>query len=165
MLSKITPVLWFDGDAEEAAEFYTTMLPDSRIDRVWRSPSETPSGPADMVLTVDFTLAGQHFQGLNGGPDFKFNESVSFMVETEDQAETDRLWDALISNGGEESVCGWLRDRWGLSWQIIPRRLNELIADSDPQRAKRAFDAMLGMVKIDIAELDRAADAVEVGAR
>ena len=165
MLSKITPVLWFDGQAEEAAEFYTSLLPDSRVDRVWESPSDTLSGPAGSVLTVDFTLAGQHFQGLNGGPDFKFNESVSFMVETEDQAETDRLWDALTSNGGEESVCGWLKDRYGFSWQIIPRRLNELIVDPKPDRAKRAFEAMLKMVKIDIAELDRAADSVDVGAR
>jgi predicted 3-demethylubiquinone-9 3-methyltransferase (glyoxalase superfamily) len=163
-MSKIKTVLWFDGDAQEAAEFYTSLLPDSHVDRVMESPSDTPSGPAGGVLTVDFTLAGQPFQGLNGGPDFKFNESVSFMVETEDQAETDRLWAALTSNGGEESVCGWLKDRWGLSWQIIPRRLNELIVDPDPERAKRAFDAMLNMVKIDIAELDRAADSVAVRA-
>ena len=164
-MSKITPVLWFDGQAEEAAGFYVTLLPDSHVDRVWRSPADTPSGPAGTVLTVDFTLAGMHFQGLNGGDDFKFNESVSFMIECEDQAEVDRLWDALTSNGGEESVCGWLKDRYGLSWQIIPRRLNELIVDPDRDRAKRAFDAMLKMVKIDIAEIERAADAVEVAAR
>jgi predicted 3-demethylubiquinone-9 3-methyltransferase (glyoxalase superfamily) len=163
-MSKIKTVLWFDGDAQEAAEFYTSLLPESHVDRVMESPTDTPSGPVGGVLTVDFTLAGQPFQALNGGPDFKFNESVSFMVETEDQAETDRLWNALTSNGGEESVCGWLKDRWGLSWQIIPRRLNELIVDPDPERAKRAFDAMLKMIKIDIAELDRAADSVEVRA-
>jgi predicted 3-demethylubiquinone-9 3-methyltransferase (glyoxalase superfamily) len=164
-MSKITTVLWFDGQAEEAAEFYVTLLPDSHVDRVWRSPSDTESGPAESVLTVDFTLAGQHFQGLNGGPDFKFNESVSFMIECEDQAEVDRLWDALTSNGGTESVCGWLKDRYGLSWQIIPRRLNELIVDPDRDRARRAFDAMLKMVKIDVVEIERAADRLEVPAR
>jgi predicted 3-demethylubiquinone-9 3-methyltransferase (glyoxalase superfamily) len=164
-MSKITPVLWFDGQAEEAAKFYVTLLPDSRVDNVWRSPADTPSGPAGSVLTVDFTVAGQHFQGLNGGDDFKFNESVSFMIECEDQAEVDRLWDALSSNGGEESVCGWLKDRFGLSWQIIPRRMNELFADPDAERARRAMEAMLKMVKIDVAELERAADRVEVPAR
>jgi predicted 3-demethylubiquinone-9 3-methyltransferase (glyoxalase superfamily) len=164
-MSKITPVLWFDGQAEEAAEFYVTLLPDSHVDRVWRSPADTPSGPAGSVLTVDFTVAGQHFQGLNGGDDFKFNESVSFMIECEDQAEVDRLWDALTSNGGEESVCGWLKDRYGLSWQIIPRRMNELFGDPDAERAKRAMEAMLKMVKIDVAELERAADRVEVPAQ
>lgn len=157
-MSKITTVLWFDGQAEEAAEFYVTLLPDSHVDKVWRSVADSPSGPAGSVLTVDFTLAGQHFQGLNGGPDFKFNESVSFMIECQDQAEVDRLWGALTASGGEESVCGWLKDRFGLSWQIIPRRLLELNSDPDPERARRAFEAMLKMVKIDIAELERAAD-------
>ena len=119
------PCLWFDGKAEEAAEFYTRLLPGSSVDKVWRSPADTPSGPAGMVLTVDFTLNGQHFQGLNGGPDFSFNEAVSFVVECEDQAEVDRLWDALTANGGEPGPCGWLKDRFGLSWQIVPRQLNE----------------------------------------
>jgi predicted 3-demethylubiquinone-9 3-methyltransferase (glyoxalase superfamily) len=112
-----------------------------------------------MVLTVDFTLNGQHFQGLNGGPDFSFNESVSFVIECEDQAEVDRLWDALTANGGEPGPCGWLKDRFGLSWQIVPRQLNELVADPDPERARRAMEAMLKMGKIDVAELQRAADA------
>ena len=165
-MAKITPVLWFDGQAEEAASFYVTLLPNSHVDNVSRSPADTPSGPEGMVLTVDFTLAGQQFQGLNGGPDFKFNESISFSVDCEDQAEVDRLWDTLISNGGEESVCGWLKDRFGLSWQIIPRRLPELLRDPDPARAQRAMEAMLKMVKIDVAELERAADgAVPVSTR
>ena len=158
-MRKPYPCLWFDGKAEEAAEFYTSLLPDSRVDKVWRSPAETPSGPAGMVLTVDFTLNGQQFQGLNGGPDFSFNEAVSFVIECEDQAEVDRLWDALTANGGEPGPCGWLKDRFGLSWQIVPRQLNKLVADPDPERARRAMEAMLKMGKIDVAELQRAADA------
>ena len=158
-MRKPFPCLWFDGKAEEAAEFYTSLLPDSRVDRVWRSPAETPSGPAGMVLTVDFSLNGQQFQGLNGGPDFHFNEAVSFVIECEDQAEVDRLWDALTANGGEPGPCGWLKDRFGLSWQIVPRQLNKLVADPDPERARRAMEAMLKMGKIDVAELQRAADA------
>jgi predicted 3-demethylubiquinone-9 3-methyltransferase (glyoxalase superfamily) len=158
-LAKIKPVLWFDGQAEEAANLYTSLFPDSRIDNVSRSPADTPSGPEGTVLTVDFTLAGEPFQGLNGGPDFKFNEAISFAVDCEDQAEVDRLWAALTSNGGQESVCGWLKDRFGVSWQIIPRRLGELMADPDPDRARRAMEAMLKIVKIDVAELERAADS------
>ena len=158
-MRKPFPCLWFDGKAEEAAEFDTGLVPDSRVDKVWRSPAETPSGPAGMVLTVDFTLNGQQFQGLNGGPDFSFNEAVSFVIECEDQTEVDRLWDALTANGGEPGPCGWLKDRFGLSWQIAPRQLNELVEDPDPERARRAMEAMLEMGKIDVAELQRAADA------
>jgi predicted 3-demethylubiquinone-9 3-methyltransferase (glyoxalase superfamily) len=164
-MSKITPCLWYDGKAEEAANFYVTLLPDSRIDNVQRSPADTPSGPAGSVLLVEFTLAGQKFVGLNGGPEFPFTEAVSFQIHTEDQAETDRLWQALIANGGQESVCGWLKDRWGLSWQIVPNRLLELLADSDPDRARRAMEAMMQMVKIDIATLERAADGVSVAVK
>jgi predicted 3-demethylubiquinone-9 3-methyltransferase (glyoxalase superfamily) len=153
------PCLWFDGKAEEAANFYTSLLPDSTVDEVWRSPADTPSGPAGMVLTVDFTLKGQRFQGLNGGPEFSFNEAVSFVIECEDQTEVDRLWDAFTADGGEPGPCGWLKDRFGLSWQIVPRRLNELVGDPDPERARRAMEAMLAMGKIDVAELQRAADA------
>jgi predicted 3-demethylubiquinone-9 3-methyltransferase (glyoxalase superfamily) len=153
------PCLWFDGRAEEAAEFYTALLPDSRVDRLWRSPAETPSGPAGMVLTVDFTLLGNRVQGLNGGPDFQFNEAVSFVVECDDQAEVDRLWDALTADGGEPGPCGWLKDRFGLSWQIVPRELNVLVDDPDSDRARRAMEAMLQMGKIDIEEVRRAADA------
>ena len=156
---KIYPCLWFDGQAEEAANFYTSLLPDSRIDKVWRTPADTPSGPAGTVLTVDFTVAGQHLQGLNGGDDFKFNEALSIVIECDDQAEVDRLWDALTANGGEPGPCGWLKDRFGLSWQITPKRLNELVSDPDPERARRAMEAMLKMGKIEIAELERAADA------
>lgn len=154
------PCLWFKEDAEGAAQLYTSLLPDSHIDRVWRSPAETPSGPAGMVLIVDFTLAGERFQILAGGPaDFAFNESVSFVIECEDQAELDRLWDALSSNGGQPGPCGWLKDRYGLSWQVVPKRLNELLSDPDPERARRAQEAMLQMSKIEISELERAADA------
>ncbi|HET9310550.1 MAG TPA: VOC family protein [Actinomycetota bacterium] len=157
-MRNLYPCLWFDGTAEEAATFYTTLLPESHVDKIWRSPADTPSGPAGMVLTVDFTLAGQRFQGLNGGPEFTFNEAVSFVIECEDQAEVDRLWDALTTNGGEPGPCGWLKDRFGLSWQIVPRRLGELVEDPDPERARRAMEAMLEMGKIDVAELERAAD-------
>jgi predicted 3-demethylubiquinone-9 3-methyltransferase (glyoxalase superfamily) len=153
------PCLWFDGNAEEAAEFYTSLLPDSHVDKVLRSPADTPSGPAGMVLTVDFTLAGQRVQGLNGGPDFHFNEAVSFVIECEDQPEVDRLWDALTRSGGEPGPCGWLKDRYGLSWQIVPRELIRLLEDADPERARRAMEAMLKMGKIEVDELLRAADA------
>jgi predicted 3-demethylubiquinone-9 3-methyltransferase (glyoxalase superfamily) len=159
------PCLWFDGKAEEAAEFYTGLIPDSHIDKLWRSPADTPSGPAGMVLTVDFTLAGQRLQGLNGGPDFTFNEAVSLVIECEDQAEVDRLWDALTVDGGEPGPCGWLKDRFGLSWQIVPRELNRLMDDPDPERARRAMEAMLKMGKIEVDELLAAADRVEVGTR
>ena len=158
-MSTLYTCLWFDGKAEEAAEFYCSLLPDSHVDRVSRSPADTPSGPAGMVLTVDFTLLGTRVQGLNGGPDFTFNEAISFAVECDDQAEVDRLWDALTANGGEPGPCGWLKDRFGLSWQILPRELNQLLSDPDPERSRRAMEAMLQMGKIEIAEVRRAADA------
>lgn len=158
-MAKITPCLWFDGQAEEAANLYVTLLPDSRVDKVWSSPADTPSGAAGMVLTVDFTLAGQQFQGLNGGPEFNFNEAISFVIECQDQAEVDRLWDALTADGGEPGPCGWLKDRFGVSWQIVPRRLNELVQDRDQERARRAMEAMLKMGKIEVDELERAAKA------
>lgn len=157
-MAKITPCLWFDGRAEEAAAFYATLLPDSRIDDIVRSPIDTPSGPAGMVLFVEFTLAGQRFTGLNGGPLFSFTEAVSFQIACEDQAEVDRLWDALCADGGAPGPCGWLKDRFGLSWQIVPKRLHELIKDADPERARRGMSAMMKMSKIDIAGLDAAAD-------
>lgn len=155
---KLYPCLWFNGKAEEAANFYATLLPDSHVDRVWRSPAETPSGPAGMVLTVDFTVAGQRLQGLNGGPDFKFNEALSFVIECDDQAEVDRLWDALIAQGGEPGPCGWLKDRYGLSWQIVPREFNEMVASDDADGARRAMEAMLSMGKLEVEELRRAYD-------
>lgn len=156
MIPKIRPCLWYDGDAEGAAKYYVSLIPDSRIERVARSPADNPSTPEGAVLTVEFTLAGQPFLGLNGGPQFKFNEAVSFQIDCEDQAEVDRLW-AALSDGGEESCCGWLRDRWGLSWQIVPRRLPELLGHEDPDVARRAMQAMMEMGKIDIAALERAA--------
>lgn len=156
-MSKIKPCLWYDGAAEEAANFYVSLLPDSRIDHVLRAPADNPSTPAGAVLVVDFTLAGNQFMALNGGPQFKFTEAVSFLIQTEDQAETDRLWDALIADGGEPSVCGWLKDRWGMSWQITPRRLLELMASPDPDAARRTMEAMMTMVKIDIAAIEAAA--------
>jgi predicted 3-demethylubiquinone-9 3-methyltransferase (glyoxalase superfamily) len=155
-MPNVYPCLWFDGQAEEAASYYVTLLPDSQVDRVWRSPADTPSGPAGMVLTVDFTLAGQHFQGLNGGADFSFNEAISFVIECEDQAEVDRLWEALTADGGEPGPCGWLKDRYGMSWQIVPKAMNEMLADSDDERARRAMEAMLQMGKIELAEVERA---------
>jgi len=157
-VDKIIPCLWYNYDAEEAANFYVTLLPDSEIQNVVRSPADTPSNKAGDVLVVEFTLAGRPYIGLNGGPLFRFSEAVSFQIRTEDQAETDRLWDAIVSNGGEESMCGWCKDRWGLSWQITPKRLLELNADPDPARARRAMEAMLEMRKIDITAVERAAD-------
>lgn len=156
--TKVYPCLWFNRNAEEAANFWVSLLPDSHVDKIWRSPADTPSGPAGMVLTVDFALAGQRFQGLNGGPEFTFSEATSFVIECDDQAAVDRLWDALTADGGQPGPCGWLKDRFGVSWQIVPRRLNELADDPDPERARRAMEAMLKMGKIEIAELERAAD-------
>jgi predicted 3-demethylubiquinone-9 3-methyltransferase (glyoxalase superfamily) len=164
-MDKISPCLWFDGKAKEAAEFYTSIFPNSRIDTVDRSPGETPSGPTDMVLTVNFTLDGRSFIGLNGGPDFKFNEAISLSIDCDDQAEVDRYWDALLADGGEESVCGWLKDRFGVSWQVIPRQLPEMMNSSDRAAAARVLEAMLKMVKIDVAELERAYKGQPVGAR
>jgi len=163
-MSKISPCLWFDGKAEEAAEFYTSLLPDSRIDKVHQAPADTPSGPQGSVLSVDFTLAGQQFMGLNGGPDFQFNEAISFSIDCADQAEVDRLWDALVEGGGEHSVCGWLKDRYGVSWQVIPRQLPEMLNGPDRDGAARAMQAMLKMTKIDVAKLQEAFDGVPVEA-
>jgi predicted 3-demethylubiquinone-9 3-methyltransferase (glyoxalase superfamily) len=155
-MAKITPNLWFDGNAEEAANYYVSLLPDSRIDNVYRSPADNPSTPAGAVLLVDFTLAGQKFTGINGGPQFPFTEAVSFLIDCEDQAEVDRLWDALIAGGGSPGQCGWLKDRFGLSWQVIPREMGELMASPDAEASRRAMEAMLQMSKIDLPELRRA---------
>lgn len=158
-MSKITPCLWFNGDAEAAASFYISLLPGSRIDRVFRSPTDWPSGKAGDVLTVEFTLGDQPYVALNGGNEFKFNPAVSFQIHCEDQAEVDRIWDALLRNGGTPMACSWITDRWGLAWQIVPRRLTELMQDPDPARAKRAMESMMTMVKIDVATLERAVAA------
>jgi predicted 3-demethylubiquinone-9 3-methyltransferase (glyoxalase superfamily) len=155
-MSRITPCLWYDGQAEEAANFYVSLLPDSRIDRVMRSPADNPSTPEGAVLTVEFTLAGQSYFALNGGPLFHFTEAVSFMIACDDQQEVDRLWDALTADGGSPSQCGWLKDRFGMSWQIVPRRLMELMNSPDPDRARRVMQAMMEMGKIDIAAIERA---------
>ena len=156
-MSKIITTLWMNHTAEEAAAFYADLLPDSRIEQVNRSPIDTPSGPEGQVLTVIITIAGQRFCLLNGGPMFQQSEAVSFMILTEDQAETDRLWNAIVGNGGQESMCGWCKDKWGVSWQVTPRRLMELSTDPDTAKAQRAMAAMMTMRKIDIAELERAA--------
>lgn len=160
-MDKVTPCLWFDGNAEEAARFYTSLIPNSQVGTVERAAAETPSGPEGMVITVPFTLAGRSYIGLNGGPEFTFTEAVSLSIDCEDQAEVDRLWDKLIEGGGEHSVCGWLKDRFGLSWQVIPRRLPELLASPDRDAARRVMEAMLKMTKIEVAELEAAAGAKE----
>jgi predicted 3-demethylubiquinone-9 3-methyltransferase (glyoxalase superfamily) len=156
-MSMITPCLWFDGNAEEAARFYVSLLPDSRVDKVQRAPGDYPSGKAGNVLVVEFTLMGRPFVGLNGGPHFKFNEAVSFQIPVETQAEIERLTNAL-SAVPEAEQCGWVKDRYGLSWQIVPVVLPRLLGDANPARAKRAFEAMMEMKRIDIAALQRAAD-------
>jgi predicted 3-demethylubiquinone-9 3-methyltransferase (glyoxalase superfamily) len=156
LVDKISTCLWFDGQAEDAARFYTALFPNSHIDAVESAASDTPSGPEGTVLTVSFTLAGRSFIGLNGGPEFPFTEAISMLIDCEDQAEVDRYWDALLADGGQPSVCGWLKDRFGLSWQVIPRRLPEMLRSGDRAAAKRAMEAMLQMVKIDVAELERA---------
>ena len=155
MADKLTTVLWFDGDAEEAARFYADTFPDSAVGTIFRAPSDFPGGKQGDALTGEFTVCGRAFSGLNGGDMFKPNESVSFMVVTEDQAETDRYWDAITGNGGQESACGWCKDRWGFSWQITPRTLLESQAASG-EEARRAFEAMMTMHKIDVAAIDAA---------
>ena len=164
-MTKLTPNLWFDGQAEEAARFYERVLPDSHVDKVHRSPADYPSGKAGDVVSVDFTVLGTPFVGINGGPDFRFNEAVSFAIDCADQAEVDRYWEALVEGGGEHGPCGWLKDRYGLSWQVVPRRLNELIESPDREAAKRAMEAMLRMGKLDIAELEAAFEGRGVPAR
>ncbi len=153
--SKITPHLWFAEKAVEAASFYVSLFPDSRVERVTPIPADTPSGPAGSVQVVEFTLAGQRFMAIDAGPFEPFNHAISFLVSCEDQAEVDRLWDAL-SAGGTTEQCGWLRDRYGLSWQIVPAEFGELMKDPDPTRARRVTEAMLRMKKLDIAALRRA---------
>jgi len=154
--AKNTICLWYDGDAEAAARFYAATFPDSSVDAVFRAPADFPSGKKGDVLTVQFTVLGIPCLGLNGGATFKQSEAFSFQVATVDQAETDRYWNAIVGNGGRESACGWCKDRWGVSWQITPVVLTQAIADPDPEVARRAFEAMMTMGKIDVAAIERA---------
>ncbi len=162
MSDKIAPCLWFDGRAEEAANFYVSLLPDSHVDAVHRAPADYPSGKQGDVLTVECTLAGRNFVALNGGPHFTFNEAVSFQIYCDDQAEVDWLTAALSAVPAAEQ-CGWVKDRFGLSWQIVPKRLLELMADRNPARARRAMQAMMTMKRLDIAGLERAAAEGPIG--
>lgn len=155
-MSKITPCLWFDGDAEEAVNFYVSLLPDARIEAVQHNPVDSPGGKTGTVLVVEFTLAGQRFVALNGGMKKEYTHAVSFMIDCADQAEVDRLWAALLANGGREEQCGWLQDRYGVYWQIVPTLMMEYLASADRAAAARAMQAMMGMVKLDIAALTRA---------
>ena len=157
-MQRITPFLWYSHQAQEAAEFYTSIFPDSRIKRVVTMPSESPSGPPGSVKVVDFVLSGQSFTAMSAGPMDPFNHAISFVVNCEDQAEIDRYWNALLEGGSAEQ-CGWLKDRYGVSWQVVPTLLSQLLSDPDPNKARRAMEAMLKMKKIDIAALQRAAGA------
>jgi len=164
MTQKITPCIWYNHTAEEAANFYVTLLPDSRVINVQRTPADTPSQKTGDVIVVEFELAGQRYVGLNGGPIFPQTEAVSFMISTADQEETDRLWNAIVGNGGQESVCGWCKDKWGVSWQITPQRLLDLVYGEDREAGRRAMNAMMQMRKIDIAAIEAAARGETVAA-
>ena len=157
-MPSLTPNLWFDGNAEEAATFYASVFPNSRVVSVNRAPAASPGGPKGYVVTVDWTIDGHPFTGINGGDDFTFNESISFLIDCADQAEVDRYWDALTAGGGEPGPCGWLKDRFGVSWQVVPKRLQELLAGPDEGGAQKAMEAMLQMSKLDIAKLEAAYD-------
>jgi predicted 3-demethylubiquinone-9 3-methyltransferase (glyoxalase superfamily) len=155
-MSKIRPCIWFGNEAEEAANFYVSLLPDSRIDNVQRSPADYPHGKAGQVIVVEFTVGGQGFMALNGGMRMEHSHAVSFVIDCADQAEVDRLWDKILANGGKAEQCGWIRDRYGLAWQIVPAALPKYLGGPDKAGAKRAMQAMLGMVKLDVEGLRRA---------
>ncbi|HEV2573593.1 MAG TPA: VOC family protein [Beijerinckiaceae bacterium] len=157
-MSKIAPCLWFNTQAEEAANFYVSLLPDSRILKVQRNVGDSPGGKDGTVLVVDFTVAGQEFMALNGGMDMEYTHAISFKIDCEDQAEADRLWDKLLEGGGKPEQCGWLKDRYGVSWQIVPRAMLQMLSDPDRAKAQRAMQAMLKMVKIDVAAVQAAFD-------
>ena len=154
--ARIYTHLWYAKDAEEAARFYASIFPDSRVDSVWVLPTDTPSGPAGSVRVVDFTLFGQHFQALEAGQHHEFNDAISIVVTCDSQEELDRYWNALIDNGGRPQACGWLIDRYGLRWQIVPAALDRMMREADPARSKKVADALLKMVKLDIAALEQA---------
>lgn len=164
-MTSIAPCLWFDGVAEAAAQFYTSVFPNSRIDRVLPAAADAPDVPKGSTVTVEFTLDGRPFIGLNGGPGHPFTDAVSLSIECADQAEVDRYWNALIGNGGEPGPCGWLTDRFGVAWQVVPRRMIELMASPDREGAARAMEAMLTMSKIDVAKIEQAFAGVPVGGR
>lgn len=164
-IQKIAPHLWFAKEAEEAARFYASIFPDSRVDRVTPLPTDSPSGPAGSVKVVEFTLFGQPFMAMSAGKLDDFNHSISFMVSCDDQAELDRYWDALLAGGGAPEQCGWVRDRYGVRWQIVPASLQDMMADSDREKARRVSDVMLTMEKFDIAELETAYQGEPVGKR
>jgi predicted 3-demethylubiquinone-9 3-methyltransferase (glyoxalase superfamily) len=156
--SKISPCLWFDGNAEHAARFYVSVFPESRVDHVQRSAVDYPGGKVGEVILVEFTLAGLTYQALNGGPHDKFNDAISLSVTCKDQAEVDKLWDALTADGGKPVQCGWLKDKFGVSWQIVPEELRILLRDKDPDKSRGVMQAMMQMVKLDVATLRRAHD-------
>ncbi len=158
MKQKIASCLWFDGQAEKAAEFYVSVFPDSRIDHVLRSAIDTPGAEAGSVILVEFTLSGQSFQALNGGPHDHFNDAISLVVNCKDQAEVDRMWNALTAGGGRPVACGWLKDRFGVSWQIVPEAMMTMMKEKDPEKSKRVMKAMMQMIKLDIAKLEQAYD-------
>jgi predicted 3-demethylubiquinone-9 3-methyltransferase (glyoxalase superfamily) len=155
-MSKVSPCLWFNGEAEEAAKFYVSLLPDSRIEKVQKNTIDSPSGKAGSVLVVDFTLAGQRFMALNGGVKMEYTHAISFKIDCADQAEVDRLWDTLLANGGRAEQCGWVRDRYDVAWQIVPTALTKYLGGPDAAGAQRAMQAMLGMVKLDVEGLRKA---------
>ena len=156
-MSKVTPCLWFNGNAEEAANFYVSLMPDSKILKVQRNVSDNPSGREGSVLVVEFTLGGQRFVALNGGMKMEYTHAMSLMINCADQAQVDSIWNAFLAHGGKEERCGWLRDRWGVAWQVVPKSMFQFLASSDRAGAKRAMQAMMKMVKLDVAELERAA--------
>jgi len=155
-MSKVTPCLWFDGNAEEAADFYVSLMPDSRIQKVQRNVIDNPSGKAGSVLVVEFTLGGQRFVALNGGMKMEYTHAISLQIDCADQAEVDRIWDAFLTHGGKAEQCGWLKDRYGVSWQVVPRALLQFLASSDTAGAQRAVAAMMKMVKLDVERLRQA---------
>ena len=159
-MQTITPCLWFDGQAEEAARFYTSIFPESRIDETLKNSADNPGGKAGSTLLVNFTLAGQSYQALNGGPHDRFNDAISLAVTCRDQAEVDRYWDALTADGGRPVQCGWLKDKFGVSWQIVPRVLMDMLRDPDSARSKRVIETMMPMIKLDIATLQEAYDGL-----